>query len=221
MKKIFRWLLPLSICLIMPCSSLLSDDQANEPQRIEVGREKPSHGKKRAKATQKQPPQTTLKAIAKSPGQFLSYHPTYYIKTIGVDGNTVTLTDETVWIITDSSSYTARRWMKDSPVVLTPSGWFSRYQYYIVNKMTNETITAKLSQGPFLKYAILIDYIDPYQGLVYLSNGTRWHIDSGLKFCTWREQQAVLIGENNSFFGKPYILININENTYLPASLLP
>jgi hypothetical protein len=144
-----------------------------------------------------------------------AYQPIYYVKNTGVDGETLTMNDETVWVIAGTSMYTVASWGPNSPIVISPSRWYSQYEYYITNIFTNETVTAKLSQGPFVEYSILIQQIDWNSGLVYLSNGTRWAIHPDSRMWPWQAGQAVLIGESSGPTG--YILLNINENVYLEA----
>lgn len=148
------------------------------------------------------------------------YQPTYYIKGIGAGGGTLAMNDETVWLIAGNSTSIVNSWAPNSPIVITPARWYSTYGYYIKNLVTNESATAKLSQGPFMKYAIFIEQIDWNQGYIYLSNGTQWAISSDYTRNPWIEGQAVLIGENAGWTKKGYILVNINEDNYLEASYL-
>ena len=206
------------LCLISPAGTAFT---ADAPQRIELGKEKCCrHHHPKEKSHHKNQPKVIAKCCDSS-AYYQAFQPTYYIKGIGADGSSIALTDESIWTIAASSAPIACRWTQNTPILITPSHWYSQYRYYLVNKLTSESVTAKLSQGPFRKYSILIDHIDQCHGFVYLSNGTRWLVSPDWQFSSWKTHQAVLIGENNSWFGNPYILININENNYVTASLLP
>ena len=145
-----------------------------------------------------------------------SYHPTYFVKSTGVDGETLTMNDETIWAIASNSMDIVASWAPNSPIVISPSRWYSQYEYYLTNIATNETATAKLSQGPLVKYTILIQEIGWNTGFISLSNGTRWVVHPARDAWSWQEGQAVLIGQSSRRTG--YILININENAYLEAA---
>ena len=215
-----------ALCLILTAvaawGTAYSDTPGPEqPVRVQVGVKKAARRPiSHRRHHRKHPPQVEAKCWPG--GCYLpKYQPTYYIKSIGADGETVTMTDETVWKIADSSAYIAARWIENSPIVITPSQWYSKYDYYITNKLTDESITAKLSQGPFVKYAVFIQQIDWYNGFVYLTNGTRWNAFADDNFRSWQVGQAILIGENNGWFADNYILINVNENNYVTANRLP
>ena len=144
-----------------------------------------------------------------------SYHPTYFVKNTGVDGETLTMNDETIWAVASNSMQIVASWPPNSPIVISPSRWYSQYDYYLTNIVTNEIATVKLSQGPFVKHSILIQEIDWNTGFVSLSNGTSWVVRPASDAWSWQEGQAVLIGQSSRPTG--YILININENAYLEA----
>jgi hypothetical protein len=228
-KKMFVAFLRLTLLTATTCGMALDTEPAQQPQtRVEVGVKKEvSKPSKETKSTKqktakhdKKSSKCQEKCVAYSAYRPV-YQPTYYIKSIGADGGTVSMSDETVWAIADSSAYTASRWIENSPIIITPSKWYSKYDYYITNKLTNESVTAKLSQGPFVKYSIFIQQIDWCNGYVYLTNGTRWNATPDHNFQYWQVGQAILIGENNKWFDKDYILININENNYVSADILP
>ena len=128
------------------------------------------------------------------------------------------MNDETIWAIASNSTSTVASWAQNSPIVVSPSRWYSQYNYYLTNLHTNETATAKLSQGPFVKYAIFIEQIDWNSGFLTLSNGTRWSIRPSSHTSPWQTGEAVLIGQSSGWKG--YILVNINRDTYLGAVYL-
>ena len=219
MRKAIVCLAAMTITLLGTNGLTTEGDQpATLPQRVEVGQKR---GMKKKSGHHKQNHSNAQAKCYDPYCQPYWYQPTYYIKSIGADGGTIVTTDETVWAIADSSAWNASRWYENTPVVITPSRWYSKYDYYLVNKLTNESVTAKLSQGPFLKYSVLIQTIDPSTGFVSLSNGTRWFVSRDSAFYYWQPGQAVLMGENTVWGDKKNILININENNYLSADILP
>ena len=143
----------------------------------------------------------------------------YLIKNIGAKGKTLTTTDETIWEISSSDASKLANWVSNSAIVIMPNhSWFSSYDYILQNKWTNESVRANLSQGPFVKHAIFIQQIDTQFGAIRLSNGTTWKASISHDFRNWRPGQAVLIGENDTWFGRPNILININENNFVSVT---
>ena len=198
----------LKICIIWLCLTTLPSFAASpDSPRVHVGKQT-SHHHRRAPPREK---------CLFDEWFSRSYHPTYYLKGTGADGETLTMNDETVWVIAGNSTETVASWALNSPIVISPSRWYSKYGYYITNTRTNETATAKLSQGPFVKYAIFIQQIDWNSGFVSLSNGTRWTVRPS-RSTPWQTGQAVLIGQNSGWTG--YILVNINQDTYLEAGYL-
>lgn len=223
-KTIYRFM-SIILTTIAVCGVADSVDTATEqPQRIEVGTKKSTSNKHRSKRNHRKhgKAENNVKAKCFGSNWFApAYQPTYYLKSIGADGETLVLGDESVWSIASNSAAIASRWFEGSPLIITPSKWYSQYSYYLTNKLTGESVTAKLSQGPLVKYSILIQQIDWNNGYVYLTNGTRWAVKIDDNFRYWQSGQAVLIGENTvGWFEKDYILININENNYVIASRL-
>lgn len=149
----------------------------------------------------------------------------YRIKSIGASGRTLTFDNETIWEISDSYSSTVKRWAIGSYVVIIPnSSWFSSYTYRLENLSDNRSsAAANLSEGPFKKYATFINSIDRLTNMVSLTDGSIWAITSDSSSLTlfrdWKIGQAVLLGESRGWFGWPNsnIMININENNYVPA----
>jgi len=147
------------------------------------------------------------------------YRPVYYITTVGSGGNTISTHDETVWLISSRDARKASRWVAETPITITPNlSWFSSYDYRLVNQITRGSVEANLSQGPLMKYALFIRRIDPYYGYIELEDNSQWKVDTGSRLYTWKIGQAILLGENTSWFGRDYILVNINENNYMTAS---
>ncbi len=224
MKKSIYRLTSIAFMFIATCGSTCCTEPATEqPIRVEVGKNCCSNKKHRHKTHRTKHAQEEEHVQAKClEGIWTNraYQPTYYIKSIGADGDTIAMNDETMWAIASSSAHIANNWQANTPILITPSKWYSKYDYYLTNQLTHESVTAKLSQGPFLKYSILINAIDQSRGTVYLSNGTQWNVSRDESFNFWQRGQAVLIGENSRWSGKKHILININENNYLTADFI-
>ena len=219
-NKLKSHMICFALCLTACTLSFGNTPSPEQPVRVQVGNKNASflhHSKKhshRAKTKQ-------CKAKCLSSDWFSqAYQPTYYIKSTGVDGETLTMNDETVWAIASNSASTVASWAPNSPIVITPSKWYSQYDFYITNALTHESATAKLSQGPFVKYAIFIQQIDWNSGFVYLTNGTRWTFSPSCRIRPWQAGQAVLIGLNTGWASNGYILVNINEDNYLEANYL-
>lgn len=167
------------------------------------------------------------KAYEKCCGLFnsSSIQPIYRIKGIGATGRTLTFDNETIWEISDSNSKTAKNWAIGSYVVIVPNkSWFSSYTYSLENLSDGRSsVTANLSEGPFKKYATFITGIDRLSNMISLTDGSLWTINSDssslTSFRDWKIGQAVLLGESRGWFGWPNgnIVININENNYIPA----
>ncbi len=208
-------------------STLASQEQkANQaPDRIKLGEKKAHPKNKKQKKSSRIQKLAASQVVSKGCGTLQSqYLPTYSIKAVGVSGKTLTMNDETIWEIAPRFAYIAENWPKNSKIVIRPNRgwgtWFSNYDYRLFNLTTGNEVEADLSQGPFVKHAIFITEINRYNGYIRLSDGSIWAIDgqeSFAKLQKWKEKQAVLFGENNNWFGFPYILININENEYLPV----
>lgn len=167
--------------------------------------------------------------LQKSAG--LLYNPSYYkrplyqIKDIGWNGKTLSLHDESIWEISDSSAATARSWAPGTCVIIIPnSAWFSSKTYRLENASNGSSVAANLSQGPLVKHAIFISYIDYVTHTIALTDNSTWFVSPDYLslqiFNTWKIGQAILIGERRGWFGwmNGHILINVNENSYVPVN---
>lgn len=167
------------------------------------------------------------KMKAKAPCGFCtSYNtkPLYCVKSIGANGRTLTFDDETIWEISSSSTSTARSWAPGTYVVIIPNTrWFHSHTYRLENVADHSSVSADLSEGPFMKYAIFISFIDRMTNTIGLTDNSMWNAATDSHTLqllrSWTNGQAVLMGENRGWFGWPNgnILININENTYIPV----
>lgn len=148
--------------------------------------------------------------------------PLYIVKGIGASGKTLTFENETIWELSNSSAATARTWNPGAYVIIIPNtSWFSSYTYRLENVLDGSSVSANLSEGPFVKYATFISFVDPMTHSVALTDNTVWTISNDSRSSrilrSWQQGQAVLIGESRGWFGWPNgnILININENDYI------
>lgn len=152
--------------------------------------------------------------------------PFYGVKSIGYAGKTIAMNDETVWTIANQSQSTASAWSPNDTIIIKPNKgfltWFSKEDYQLHNVDRNQYVEADLSQGPFLKYSVFIQYINTQQGTILLTDGSLWTVSrSSIKTLSqWQTGQAVLFGQNNGWWELPYILININENQYLTVECI-
>ena len=215
MKKLIS---VLSIASMVVSGAVLLAQESGTPQRVAVA---PKPHKKHAKkgstgaaaarhgVKQEKSPLANVR-ISASPKFF------YTLKNVGPRGKTLITTDETIWEIASRDAAKLDNWVPNSAIVIMPNySWLSSYDYMLINKWTNETVRANLSQGPYVSTAIFIDAINLETGTLALSNGTHWSVGKTKPFSYWRTGQAVLIGENDTWFGKPNILININENNFV------
>lgn len=208
-------LLPFLFCLPLLCYGA-QDSQVKEDSSLRVSlgsRKTTSRTKKRSKK------RTILQEKCFGYKSNV-YTPTYSVKSVGADGETLVTTDETVWQIAPSSTSITSSWSQNAPIVISPSKWYSKYDYYLTNTITQETVNAKLSQGPFLRYALYITRIIPQNNMVTLSDGSTWQVYSSGPLASWLIGEAVLLGVNSGWFGSSHIIININENSYLEATFI-
>lgn len=218
MRKIFYLL--CASCLAFSSSYTMGSEE-KEPVRVELGKRQDKEKPSKEKGLKQK---SSQKIVTKSAAGKSVYHPYYYIKSIGANGKTLAMYDETVWEISSSGSYTARNWSPDSPIIIQLNhSWLSSYDYRIFNPTTNESVSANLALGPFAQNAIYITDINPYTNVISLSNGSYWVCNywdtNSPKYKQWKEGQAVLIGETDTWFSPYYILININENNSVSVSI--
>jgi len=209
-------------CLLFFCCSIYS--HASEISRVPLGKKTEKTSPSEVEKGPRKKERAVAKCVSsKLTNQFysgeLTQRPWYYINNVGSRGRTLITHDETVWEISGNHSFKTCRWCPGSPVVITPNySWFSSYDYILKNQETGEFAEADLSQGPLIEYALFIQYVDPYQGYLQLTNGSHWYTDISARLLTWKTGQAILIGENDAWFGRKNILININENNFVTAT---
>jgi len=167
-----------------------------------------------------------------------NYH-LYYINTIDLDGSLITTKDGTVWQISPKTAHTALGWSQEDPIIIsTNRWWFSSYKYGLINQKRKEEVEANLTKGPLEGNSVSIEYIDPQNGYICLTDGSKWQLDRSSEIFylhtsrgaipieitshiyRWRAGQKVLQGKSYSWLGRSYILINTDENNHLSATLL-
>lgn len=252
----FLLLSSLSLMCFQPLQGALTETQEEKPRQEEQTvkshataqeriviekrlskkeiREEQAARKKAAEETKAQAKRLMKKASSKMKtkapcGFYNSYNgkPLYRIKSIGANGRTLTFDDETIWEISSSSTSVARSWAPGTYVVIIPNTrWFHTHTYRLENVVDHSAISADLSEGPFMKYAIFISFIDRMTNTIGLTDNSIWNTATDAHtlrlFSSWINGQAVLIGENRGWFGWPNgnILININENAYIPVRVV-
>ncbi|MFZ4772502.1 MAG: hypothetical protein ACOYK9_00720 [Chlamydiia bacterium] len=151
-------------------------------------------------------------------------------------GYTIELDDGSIWKVTEKSLYNAKNYYKSGDLlviypVIFP--FFSDSKFYFVNQSNGTSINVDLSLGPVSSNpcCIEIEDIDYNTGKVWLKDGrgyrTLWriNIDDISKFNRWLRGQAIILGSNkryNDTIGSSfkYILINVEKNNYIQASML-
>jgi hypothetical protein len=127
------------------------------------------------------------------------------------------------WIPASSSS--GHVTLSGDPIVISQNtSWFSIYNYRIHNLNTGNSVRANLSLGPisgsyYTRNILAIDYD---YGYIQLNDGTIWSVSNDRRILNrWFIGDAIIIGVNDAWFtwGRPYILIDVETDSYLTASL--
>lgn len=151
-------------------------------------------------------------------------HPT----NISYYGNTIELTDGSVWSVSSSYAYMTTGWYATDLVVITPNhSWFSGYHYMITNQSTGQSVPANLDLGPIAPaygspYTHWIASMDYLFHTIYLEDGSVWDMSIFDRNITdnWVPGDVVIIGVNDGYFSysKPNILINVATLTHAAGS---
>ncbi len=242
-----RLLYALSLFVLSTTTVISAKESTSRPQkekRIKLGQKKERPQKTNSSDEHSLPKGLNLpqggyipansQMIAKNgPGfnyTYNQYNVTRSVRGVGARGTTLTMDDQTIWEIASSSASTAKKWGAGTTFTIYPnnwsiSSWLSSYEYALYNEATGDWVESTLSEGPFVKYAVLISDIDYYQGYVRLSDGSMWKMGNSYfelqKLATWGTRQAVLVGKNTGWFTPSFILININQNEYIAADFQP
>lgn len=121
----------------------------------------------------------------------------------------------------------------DGIVVMQDTSWFfSRYKYRLVNTATGDVVAADMQLGAFADRVPFIVDIDPNDRKIFLSDGTAWKISgwddfiyhnkssTDLKKRRWLSKDGIIVGANASYWGGPFILLNVNMNQVARARYL-
>lgn len=133
--------------------------------------------------------------------------------------------DGSMWFVKPSEAHRVQKWLGISPVgevisypivVSINHSLFSSYNFKLTNQTTGVSVCANLSLKPdyYNQNTHWIAAIDYYYNIVYLEDGTVWHMssfDSGI-VNEWLVNDTVIIGINDSWgsSSNPNILINAN-----------
>jgi len=162
-------------------------------------------------------------------GYWNSYPATYYsvhvhqLAAVSPWGDTVEIEDGSVWQVHPSHAYKVLGWLtSDSLTITQNTSWFSRYNYRIINKRTNQSVEVNLSlgpltNGPYTRYIVAAD-LDRKE--IMLNDNTHWAISwfDTSTFNKWALNDAIIIGINSGFDHKcESILINVTNNDSLRA----
>jgi hypothetical protein len=150
-------------------------------------------------------------------------------------GWNVELDDGSIWRAIGSSDADAiKKWRSNDPIVIHPTLFpsISGGRFFLYNQRLNSYAISEISAGPILNSAMnaRISYIDIYSGLIELRDGKGracyYRLDYSEKtlFKDWRIGDSIIIGSNEDcysgwFSRAPFILINIECNNFIKASL--
>jgi hypothetical protein len=150
-------------------------------------------------------------------------------------GWNVELDDGSIWrAIGSSDADTIKKWRANDPIVIHPTLFpsISGGRFFLYNQRLNTYAISEISAGPLLNSAVnaRISYIDIYSGIVELKDGKGracfYRLDYSEKtlFKDWRIGDSIIIGSNEDcysgwFSRAPFILINIECNNFIKASL--
>ena len=147
-------------------------------------------------------------------------------------GDSITLPDGSVWVISDFYHNAVKNWTKQQSVTIMPnSQWFPRfgktdYAYMIHNASTNDYVETNISQGPLKSSpaTLQIVKIDKYANTVYLTNNSCFRVSqtqsNHVVFNGWQLGDYVILGKNNTgwfSFGNQDIIINVSADNYAEA----
>lgn len=158
----------------------------------------------------------------------------FSIKEIGVRGQTITMGDESVWIIKPADGYKVANWSDEysarttgyAPTdvyITTNDNWFfdRQYDYRMVNIATGEYVYCNITTGPANHCKTWILNIDAGQGIVELTNIYGNYVILYLSpsdfpsYCDWERNDMVIFGRNLRWgsLNNPYLLINLITET--------
>ena len=212
--------------LLCPCLTFATDDDAH----LQIGTRTESSETVNTIDPQASAPQSEPREEGECCGFFFdNYPPVYYSSSthwliaVSAYGDSVELEDGSVWKISSYDGYKALNWRSKDPLMITQnSGWFSKYNYRIVNTNTGSSIQVNLYLGPIKngEYTRYIIAIDPTYGELMLNDNSHWEMSSYDRrdFYNWALGDAIIIGYNSGWDSTcEGILINVNMNKSLRA----
>lgn len=150
-------------------------------------------------------------------------------------GASVELNDDSTWLIEGQASRNnVMHWNKSDKVIIYPtfSPYWSGTKYYLYNENQRTSANAEYSRGPIAKAPLTIEIynIDVNTREVVVMDGRNetdvWTVALAdrEKLRNWRTGQAVMVGFYEDCFAgwfseHSYILINVERNEYVRASL--
>lgn len=235
MKK-FSTMLVMGLCTMLLTTTMLSAKIAEtaDKQHIPVGDraeakvEKQAHAKAReemvAKGAKEALPKgykSTMKSLFASPVYLTHPGALHFPYSISLYGESVELEDGSIWTVCPEHAYVTLGWLPSDILSITPNHtWFSPYDYVITNENTGDWVHVNLYLGPLYSgpHTHWIIAIDTYNNIVYLEDGSAWHISSfdSRVIYSWAVNDTVIIGTNDGLFSssRPNILINVNTLNY-------
>ena len=163
-------------------------------------------------------------AIAHAKPSHYSPKHVHNVKALSSDGDSLVLEDDSVWKVYPSDYKKILKWdQTDALIISQNTAWhnyYSGYQYKIINTTTNSYVRVQLHLGPKVSnpQARKIKKITGRD--ITLDNNLRFKVDllDSMYVYKWIEGDGIVIGVNQGSFSlKPYILINVNLDTYVSA----
>lgn len=140
----------------------------------------------------------------------------YHVVSFSDTGDIVQLHDGSEWLVEWNGQGKVVRWVVSDDIFIKPTAsCFSSYKYVLHNRTTNQAVEVNFKPSvplPMNAYVFRIINIEPYQGLVLLSDNTVWKVKKGYPFSRWQIGQRILVGVNNLWREAifPHILINVD-----------
>jgi len=171
------------------------------------------------------PAATTEETAGCYPSDSFIYVPNscHWVVALSAIGDSVSIEDGSIWQANPFNSYAVLSWYLNDIVTITQNqSWFSSYQYLLVNKNNGTSVAVNLSLGPiiFCEHSLQIIDIDPFNGILVLSDQSHWKISSldYYLFSEWALRDYIILGVNSGWdSSSPYLLINSNMNNHIRA----
>lgn len=214
-----------------------NEQVAREEKKARSHEDKKKHKKTHGQSTpsKENSEEKNLKAdqmtLAAAKRVYVTTHPAVYQHPIAISyiGDSVELTDGSVWTVSPSDAYKIINWFPTDIVVISPNqSWFSRYSFRITNQNTGESVATNLYLGPidpFFNsiYTHWIVGIDYFHNTVILEDGSVWSmssLDAGV-IDQWMINDVIIIGVNTGWLSvyNPNILINVNMLNYAAGTV--